>query len=271
MNIPTGVTAIAQQIYEKFPDLPNGTDEQRRELIRRIAETVASRFGPRWGVKKAGEHNPQSKDSLAYVYDDRTFDSWDTQNGATKALQLHDGQPPDHHIGPPQEFIPVEPIDHLAPPAHAPTLPPPPATVAEAMRQANQIAYDFEKHTDPDYWDRYPDDPEYFWKRMLGWQAGGDDVARYGLYAHPPSPWHAAASPVDPGDTDEDEDTGNLPLLMDALTQLRLEQLKTNDLLRQQLDRLGQIRDDLANGGKLLGQLAAGGQLGGILGDLFKR
>jgi hypothetical protein len=71
-------------------------------------------------------------------------------------------------------------------------LPPPPATVQEAMRQANDLAYGFPKHTDPAYWTQgvgFQGDPVYYWKRMLGWQAGGADVARYGLYAQPPSPW----------------------------------------------------------------------------------
>ena len=71
-----------------------------------------------------------------------------------------------------------------------PILPPPPATVAEAMRLANLLAYGFAKHTDVAYWARYATDPVYFWRRMLGWQAGGDDVARYGLYAVPPSAWN---------------------------------------------------------------------------------
>lgn len=30
--------------------------------------------------------------------------------------------------------------------------------------------------------------PDYAWKRLIGWQAGGADVARYGPYANPPNP-----------------------------------------------------------------------------------
>lgn len=82
-------------------------------------------------------------------------------------------------------------------------LPSAPATVDEAMRQANDLAYGFEKHKDPAYWKQgvgYQGDPVYYWKRMLGWQAGGDDKARFGLYADPPSPWNGTATspPVDP-------------------------------------------------------------------------
>jgi hypothetical protein len=85
-------------------------------------------------------------------------------------------------------------------------LPPTPATELEARSRANDLAYGFAKHVD-DYFvanadgtPRYLGDPPYWWKRMLGWQAGGDDVARFGLYAVPPSPWHETATPPVVGD-----------------------------------------------------------------------
>lgn len=73
-------------------------------------------------------------------------------------------------------------------------LPPPPATVQEAMRQANDLAYGFAKHTDPTYWELgvgFQGDPVYYWKRMLGWLLKEDspDRALFGLYAFPPSPF----------------------------------------------------------------------------------
>lgn len=76
-------------------------------------------------------------------------------------------------------------------------LPPTPATELDARAVANQLAYGFEKHKD-DYWAaHYREDPDYYFKRMLGWQSeGGVDQAVYGLYAVPPSPWHAAATPL---------------------------------------------------------------------------
>lgn len=85
-------------------------------------------------------------------------------------------------------------------------LPDAPRTVEEAVRKANAIAYGFEKHTDVTYWNpRYYGDPPYFWKRLLGWEAGGDDVARAGLYANPPSEWFtdpaAPPAPVPPAPT----------------------------------------------------------------------
>lgn len=82
-------------------------------------------------------------------------------------------------------------------------LPPTPATELEARRVSNQLAYGFEKHKD-DYWvAEYAHDPDYYFKRMLGWQSEeGPDRAVYGLYAVPPSPWHVVAPPVEEPSTD---------------------------------------------------------------------
>lgn len=81
--------------------------------------------------------------------------------------------------------------------SEVPILPPAPPTVVAAIVSANDLAYGFEKHQNDGYWNAlYASDPEYAWKRMLGWQAGGDDVAKFGLYANPVSPWHG--SPVVP-------------------------------------------------------------------------
>lgn len=60
-----------------------------------------------------------------------------------------------------------------------------PAFVAQAMKQANQLAYGYDKHVDPSYWLRpeLKGDGDYIWRRMLGEGAGGSDVARMGPYA----------------------------------------------------------------------------------------
>ena len=83
-----------------------------------------------------------------------------------------------------------------------PILPAPPASTDEAMTLANDLAYGFAKHTDPTYWARYPNDPEYFFRRMLGdgLPADSPDRALFGLYAFPPSPWHSIYAPGQPGD-----------------------------------------------------------------------
>lgn len=70
-------------------------------------------------------------------------------------------------------------------------LPAPSVTVQAACDLANQLAYGFAKHTAA-YWTAqgYLSDPAFFFGRMLGNGAGGTDIAKYGLYAVPPSPWN---------------------------------------------------------------------------------
>ncbi len=124
----------------------------------------------------------------------------------------------------------IQPID----------LPPPPATVAEAVASANQIAYGFAKHVDLGYWDRYLSDPLYFWKRLLGWQAGESDRAVYGLYAVPPSAWNVpfVVLPVPPPEPAPQSD------VLAALTLARLNQIDAR--LTALESRLTDLVDGLA-------------------------
>lgn len=128
MNFPIGATAVVRAICDQHFDLAHGSDDQRRTLTLMMAQTMAIRFGPRWGVKATSRTAPQSKDSLAYDNMDGTFDAWDWQNGTTRAMQLADGQPPTYPRIGDQHFIDVEPFDHLEPtpaaPAPAPVEPP---------------------------------------------------------------------------------------------------------------------------------------------------
>lgn len=141
-------------------------------------------------------------------------------------------------------------------------LPDAPRTVEEAIRKANAIAYGFEKHTDQTYWNpRYYSDPPYYWKRLLGWQAGGDDVARAGMYANPPTDWltdtaaPTAPGPTPPGptptDTDTDDDGGSDFDLVAFLA--RLNDLESN--IQDVKTLLTQIKDRPwpAFTGKILG------------------
>ncbi len=65
------------------------------------------------------------------------------------------------------------------------SVPPPPKDLSAALSSANQIAYGgAQKHADPSYWTAlWAKDPEYAWKRMLGWQAGVSDAPTSGPYA----------------------------------------------------------------------------------------
>ena len=154
-----------------------------------------------------------------------------------------------------------------------PTLPPAPATIQQALPLANQLAYGFGKHTDINYWSRYETDPEYFWKRLLGWQANSDgqhpeDVAKYGLYAKPPSEWNFP-EPV-PVDNDEEEtNVEELKTLDTLFNELgsKLDEIK--EINQKNLEELQGIRSDLSKlGEKLEGALGSGG-LNSIL-DIFR-
>lgn len=129
-------------------------------------------------------------------------------------------------------------------------LPPAPASVEEAIRKANAIAYGFEKHTDPSYWvpprmasgGGYYGDPVYFWKRMLGWQAGDNDRARAGLYANPPTDWltdpvappvppQPPAPPTDGGGEDDGGTDFDLVAFLARLNELEANIVKLETLL----------------------------------------
>src|SRR5262247_868931 len=63
-------------------------------------------------------------------------------------------------------------------------LPARPPDLETAAQLANQIAYGGKGGGDVEYWRQmWQKDPGYTWKRMLGWQAGGKDVATSGPYA----------------------------------------------------------------------------------------
>lgn len=84
-------------------------------------------------------------------------------------------------------------------PLQAQVLPPAPPTVAEAVKSCNDLAYGYQKNTVA-YWETttppYHTDPEYFYKRMCGWQSeGGPDQAVYGLWAVPSRPWNVVTVP----------------------------------------------------------------------------
>lgn len=144
-------------------------------------------------------------------------------------------------------------------------LPPTPATVEDAVTLSNLYAYNGNPKNTLDYWGpHYHEDPFYYWRRMLGWEAGGDDVALSGLYAQPdPTPWYGA-TPV-PTQTPVPEPPvppTAIQTIEDQLTAIT-ETLKT---LATKQD-IADARQQFTNAVKQLpAQLAAGGILGGIFG-----
>jgi len=72
--------------------------------------------------------------------------------------------------------------------------------------------------------------PDYARRRLLGWQAGGADVATFGEFANPPTAYHPV--PPFPGDAPPDSaspppSTAPAPSLVMASIDARLERLET--------------------------------------------
>jgi hypothetical protein len=117
-------------LANRHPELANGDDDARRELMQKIAETWRARLGPRFGWKSNhGIGIANSKDAGAEVPAGDTFTPnkrqrlyiWDLFNGTTRkphpmpVLSIEDNYE--------QFFVPVEPKDWLA--DETPTLPVP--------------------------------------------------------------------------------------------------------------------------------------------------
>lgn len=135
MKIPAAVSSIIHKFVEKFPlpQTPGGGEEHEnkcRAWMKMLAEQIVfSTSDPTWGLKKSGEHNPQSKDALARM--DPTLICWDLMAGAgTGFPRLADD--PEFHDIPTQIFIPVSAVNHLGvTPVPGPTPTPDPTPVPE--------------------------------------------------------------------------------------------------------------------------------------------
>lgn len=123
MRVPDRVYQIAIAFYYLHPDLAHGTDDQRRELTRLIAEQVRFELGEWWGRKQADWTRPVSKDAIAFREVLGRMFSWDWQNGDTRAPN----PPGEMEDVTGQVFVPVDPIDHLsATPGPSSPIPPMP-------------------------------------------------------------------------------------------------------------------------------------------------
>lgn len=106
--MPPIVKAVVYELYTRHLDLARGDDDQRRALMKIIAEQVSFELGPNWGTKRAGEGRPPSKDAIAY-WDGTTVYGADCFNGATREPSVPDVLEP----LPGQVFIAVQPVNHL--------------------------------------------------------------------------------------------------------------------------------------------------------------
>jgi hypothetical protein len=117
MQFPEVGVRVAQGLYERHTDLANGSDDQRRQLIKMIGENICAVLGSRWGNKvRAGLGDEyRSKDGIAYREDDGTISVWDIQDGGSRKYVVPAGAEPTYpHIGPAEaRFIELSPIDHL--------------------------------------------------------------------------------------------------------------------------------------------------------------
>lgn len=113
MQFPTGGRAILDAMFLKFEAQARGTEDERRLLTFKIAQTFTARFGPEWGTKRTTINHPPSKDALARIASDGYLDIWDWQNGSTRLPLAKDGHPPDYaHVA--HVFIKTPALDWLA-------------------------------------------------------------------------------------------------------------------------------------------------------------
>lgn len=124
MTMPADVYATAQAVVERYPH--TGTDDERREAMKKLVQTLRARHGLRWVWKT--EHQSliaPSKDGLGYIADGvikhgelQTMYIWDTISGGTRKLNaaplVSEGARPAYTLA-------VEPKDWLAD-----SVPPPP-------------------------------------------------------------------------------------------------------------------------------------------------
>lgn len=119
MILPTPVQDIVKELWRRNKHLsevkPDGTrssDEQRRSLMKMIAEQTVFSMGAEYGMKSVGVGSTPSKDTLARLRSAGTMqmDAWDLFNGTT----LEPNEAPDSFLLTDQIFVPVPPINHLA-------------------------------------------------------------------------------------------------------------------------------------------------------------
>jgi hypothetical protein len=111
MRFPQRAHEIVVALYNLNKDLANGTDNERRALTMKDAQTICFELGKKWGTKRADSTRPLSKDSIAFDdWENHILWSFDWQNGSTRE-PLPIGEMKDISG---QLFVPVGPINHLS-------------------------------------------------------------------------------------------------------------------------------------------------------------
>lgn len=125
MTFPSGGASIVRTLFQ---GVSAQDDAARRIAIRKVAETIHARYGPRWGNKKRTglSDDFMSPDSVAYRNVDESVDVWDVQL-SSGTIDVFDGKEPNYPRLPPSEatFMAAPPVDHLGTAPPPPSLPPP--------------------------------------------------------------------------------------------------------------------------------------------------
>ena len=116
MQIPQKVKDNIRALYERNKPLARGTDDDRRALMKLINEQNRFDLGPSWGWKSADPGRPPGKDAIAHAEHGNAGDVWvaDVFSGSTREPSIPDEM---ELTNPRQNFIAVEPIQHIPPPA----------------------------------------------------------------------------------------------------------------------------------------------------------
>ena len=142
MFLPAAILASIHALYRAHLILAIGTEDQRRQLARKIAEqAVFDCPADGYGWKSSSPTNPPSKDSIARQVNGRLY-SWDLFNGNTR-------EPWPNPVGEDitgQHFIPVTGVNHLGgaapvPPVTTPPVTPPPAVDLPSLEQWLHVEY----------------------------------------------------------------------------------------------------------------------------------
>jgi hypothetical protein len=128
MQLPDSVKAIRARYVAQYP-VPTGDpgeafEERARQWSIRFAEQVAFEQGPLWGMKRADNGRPISKDTIT-LYGDDALTIWDLLTGTgTGNPRLVDDPHGEEIRG--QVFVKVTPVNHLGAAPPQPTTPQPP-------------------------------------------------------------------------------------------------------------------------------------------------
>lgn len=104
---------IVEELRNKFLELANGEDYQRRMLTEKILAQYKYEFpNEPWGGKAESERDPMSKDGLAWRVSNTEMYVWDWQDGTTRKSNLFAGKAPDYYLFG-KYFIIITGFNHL--------------------------------------------------------------------------------------------------------------------------------------------------------------